>query len=179
MELLNWLKRKPSDISLPNTEIGESTTVAAERQRATLPDLDAPAAVAAHMRWKARLEAHLASDPPGRLRADAIMRDRNSTLGRWLHSHGSARFGMQEAFADLKRHHAEFHRYAGMAVLALNSGRREDALNMISSGDYARASTRLRMALTRVFASENSPIEEYGDAPQSEHPITDARPGGE
>lgn len=114
-------------------------------------DLDAIEAIEAHMRWRARLEARLFGPKTTAIAADQVFLDKRSTLGRWLYGRGQERFGTLDTFSELRRHHAEFHRYAGQAVLAFNAGRRDEAIRMVTGGDYARASQRLRQTITRLF----------------------------
>lgn len=109
------------------------------------------------MRWKARLEARLFGPKPTPIAADQVFLDKRSTLGRWLCGRGQERFGTLETFSELRRHHADFHRQAGQAVLAFNAGQRDEAIRMVTGGDYARASQRLRQTITRLFEEAESP----------------------
>lgn len=151
MSFLKWLRPfLRENMPAPDASDKEPATLLPERL--TRGDLDAIDAIEAHMRWKARLESHLFGNKPGQLRADNVFRDNRSTLGRWLYGVGSERFGTLETFADLRRYNAEFHRHAGQAVMAFNAGRQEEAIRMVTTGDYVRASSRIRQTLARLFA---------------------------
>jgi hypothetical protein len=152
MDFLKWLRRASAENPASAASAEEENTTILPGRPARAVDLDAIEAIEAHMRWKARLESLLFGSRQAPLQADRIFRDNLSTLGRWLYGPGSERFGTLETFADLRRYNAEFHRHAGQAVLAFNAGRREEAIRMVTSGDYVRASSRIRQTLARLFA---------------------------
>jgi hypothetical protein len=152
MDFLKWLRRASAQnpASIPGADEQNTTILPGRTVRSV--DLGAIEAIEAHMRWKARLESRLFGSRQTPLQADRIFRDNLSTLGRWLYGPGRERFGTLETFADLRRYNAEFHRHAGQAVMAFNAGRREEAIRMVTSGDYVRASSRIRQTLARLFA---------------------------
>ncbi|MCE1185657.1 MAG: CZB domain-containing protein [Zoogloea sp.] len=167
MAFLNWLRRPGEQedaadlgISLEDDEqdsTPEAASAGARRPSANKApagpdDYDAVAAIEAHIRWKAKLESRLFGTNSRPLVADQVFRDNRCPLGRWIYARGSLRFGTSNTYADLKRYNAEFHRYAGQAVLAFNSGQREEAIHMVTTGEYTRASTRVQQTLARLFA---------------------------
>lgn len=152
MDFLKWLRRASAESPASAPGADEENTTILPGRTARSVDLNAIEAIEAHMRWKARLESRLFGNRQQPLQADRIFRDNLSTLGRWLYGPGSERFGTLETFADLRRYNAEFHRHAGQAVMAFNAGRREEAIRMVTSGDYVRASSRIRQTLARLFA---------------------------
>jgi Chemoreceptor zinc-binding domain len=167
MAFLNWLRRPGEQedaadlgISLeddeqdtePQAKASPSITSPRHGQSGTPDDYDAVEAIEAHIRWKAKLESRLFGTNSRPLVADQVFRDNRCPLGRWIYARGSLRFGTSNTYADLKRYNAEFHRYAGQAVLAFNSGQREEAIHMVTTGEYTRASTRVQQTLARLFA---------------------------
>lgn len=152
MDFLKWLRRASAENPVAAVIADDENTTILSGRHAKSVDLGAIEAIEAHMRWKARLEARLFGSQQTPLQADRIFRDNLSTLGRWLYGPGSERFGTLETFADLRRYNAEFHRHAGQAVMAFNAGRQEEAIRMVTTGDYVRASSRIRQTLARLFA---------------------------
>lgn len=158
MDWKKWFRRERTDTAADGGEREEEPlTVLPGTPTARAVDLDAIDAIEAHMRWKARLEARLFGPRKDPIAADQVFLDKRSTLGRWLCGRGQERFGTLDTFSELRRHHADFHRQAGQAVLAFNAGQRDEAIRMVTGGDYARASQRLRQTITRLFEEAESP----------------------
>lgn len=152
MNWKKWFCRERTDEAVDGEEQEEEPlTILPDAPTTRAIDLDAIDAIEAHMRWKARLEARLFGARKVPIAADQVFLDKRSTLGRWLYGRGQERFGTLDTFSELRRHHAEFHRYAGQAVLAFNAGQQEEAVRLVTGGDYARASQRLRQTITRLF----------------------------
>lgn len=158
MDLMKWFRRKRAgDAAELEEREEEPLTILPDAPTTRAIDLDAIDAIEAHMRWKARLEARLFGPKKDLIAADQVFLDKRSTLGRWLYGRGQERFGTLDTFSELRRHHAEFHRHAGQAVLAFNAGQRDEAIRMVTGGDYARASQRLRQTITRLFEEATEP----------------------
>ncbi|WP_079435401.1 CZB domain-containing protein [Zoogloea sp. LCSB751] len=157
MDWKKWFRRERTDTAADDNEREEEPLTVLPGATSRPIDLDAIDAIEAHMRWKARLEARLFGAKKDLIAADQVFLDKRSTLGRWLYGRGQERFGTLDTFSELRRHHAEFHRYAGQAVLAFNAGQRDEAIRMVTGGDYARASQRLRQTITRLFEEAEGP----------------------
>jgi hypothetical protein len=157
MNWKKWFRRERSDDTADDGEREEEPLTVLPGASSRPIDLDAIDAIEAHMRWKARLEARLFGPRKDPIAADQVFLDKRSTLGRWLYGRGQERFGTLDTFSDLRRHHAEFHRYAGQAVLAFNAGQQDEAVRLVTGGDYARASQRLRQTITRLFEEAAGP----------------------
>lgn len=147
MGLLDWFRSAASaggdkgDISSVRLEQGES---------AELAGLNFQDAVAAHQKWKARLQASIEGTSSEKLDPAVVGRDDQCVLGKWIHGQGAATFGSRRVFVDLKIEHAEFHRIAGEVLTAAQAGRSEEAANLLASA-FAQASVRVQGLLANLF----------------------------
>ncbi len=147
MGLLDWFKAvaksggEKADISSVTLDQGESAEVAG---------LNFPDAVAAHQRWKARLQASIDGTSEEVLDPGTVSRDDQCVLGKWIHGQGARAFGGRPVFSDLRDAHAEFHRIAGEVLWAVYDGRREEAAAKLS-GSFAQASVRVLGLLANLF----------------------------
>lgn len=118
---------------------------------AELAGLNFKTAVDAHMKWKVRLESYIGGTSTEQLKVDVVCRDDQCPLGKWIYDKGGEKFGFSETFFDMKAHHALFHRSAGNVLAAAQSGDKSSALKLLHSGDYVKASERVKMLLARMF----------------------------
>ncbi|MDD5296622.1 MAG: CZB domain-containing protein [Rhodocyclaceae bacterium] len=116
-----------------------------------LAGLNFKSAVDAHMKWKSRLESYIGGTSTEDLKVEVVCRDDQCALGKWVYSQGGERFGFSETFADMKDHHAHFHRTAGEVLAMAQAGQKDQALRLLHHGDYGRTSERVKMALARLF----------------------------
>jgi hypothetical protein len=127
------------------------TTATADDEEATVAGLNFLSAIDAHMKWKTRLESHINESRTEDLQTEAVSRDDDCPLGRWIYGIGAERFGKFDAFGDMKAEHAHFHACAGRVLAASRQGRKQDALEMLERGDYARASRQVKVLLARLY----------------------------
>ncbi|WP_025916874.1 methyl-accepting chemotaxis protein [Herminiimonas sp. CN] len=110
-------------------------------------DFDFDAAIDAHHQWKVKLRRAIADQQ--KLDADAICRDDQCPLGKWIHGPGGALWGRRPLFAELLSKHAEFHRTAGGVAKKINAGQYSDAERLIDSGSpFAKISTEVATILS-------------------------------
>jgi hypothetical protein len=147
MGLLDWFKSaadaagEKGDISAAAQDQGESAEVAG---------LDFQAAVAAHQKWKTRLQACIDGTSEEKLDPEVVGRDDQCVLGKWIHGQGGAAFGQEQIFTDLTSAHAEFHKTAGMVLSAVYDGRKEEAAQMLGSR-FSQASFKVQGLLANLF----------------------------
>lgn len=147
MGLFDWFKSAASgagekgDISAVTLDQGESAEVAG---------LNFQEAVAAHQRWKARLQASIDGTSQETLDPAVVGRDDQCVLGKWIHGQGNATFGSKPVFSDLRLTHADFHRIAGEVLQASQGGRKEEAARMLG-GTFAQTSVRVLGLLAGLF----------------------------
>ncbi len=146
MGLLDWFRSAASsggdkDISTVTLDKGESAEVAG---------LNFQEAVAAHQRWKARLQACIDGTRSEKLDPAIVGRDDQCVLGKWIHGQGAATFGDLPVFSELKAGHAEFHRVAGEVLTSVYAGRAEEAAKVLGS-TFAQASVKVLGLLASLF----------------------------
>jgi hypothetical protein len=113
---------------------------------------DGKTAIDAHIKWKERLQDHIQGSSSEDLKVEVISRDDLCALGIWLTSEGKAHYGHLPGFETVRRSHAAFHRHAGKALAAANSGRRQEAIDMLEAGEYAKTSDQVTVALVELFS---------------------------
>lgn len=156
MGMLDWFK---SIIRGEESAPAASPAAAgAADQSSELAGLNFKTAVDAHMKWKVRLESYINGSSEEQLKVEVVCRDDQCPLGKWIYDKGGEKFGFSETFFDMKAHHALFHRSAGGVLAAAQAGEKAAALKLLHSGDYVKASERVKMLLARMFviASEGT-----------------------
>lgn len=148
MGVLDWMKRGAGK---RGAEVAPAAAPRPVEKSTSVGGLDFGGAMEAHMKWRQRLESYIDGSSMEELKLDTVCRDDQCALGKWIYNDGVARFGYLETFAELKDLHARFHRHAGEVLSAAQSGRRDDARNLLRSGDYVRASERVKLTLSRLF----------------------------
>lgn len=144
MGIMDWFRKAASG--------DQGTTTMPEADRGTeVGGLDFKSAIDAHMKWKIRLESYINGNSKEDLKVDVVCRDDQCPLGKWIYSRGGAEFGYSETFFDMKAHHSNFHRCAGEVLATAQSGDRQEALHLLHSGDYVRASERVKKLLAKLF----------------------------
>lgn len=114
-------------------------------------------AIDSHIKWKARLQAHIKGDGKENLDVETVARDDQCTLGQWLNGIGGQRFGHLPVFAVVRSRHANFHRCAGDVLAVARQGDKEKALHMLEEGAYPDASEQVAEALVHLFAGQKNP----------------------
>lgn len=108
------------------------------------------AAIEAHVRWKVRLEAHIAGTGEEDLNADVVGRDDQCALGKWIYGEGGQQFSDHPGFQELKDIHTEFHQNAGKVITLADSGDPEGARKLMNQGAYNSCSARIKSKLARM-----------------------------
>lgn len=159
MGILDWFKsivrgeESSAPVSATLPAAGGGADLSSE-----LAGLNFKTAVDAHMKWKVRLEGYINGTSTEELKVEVVCRDDQCPLGKWIYDKGGEKFGFSETFFDMKAHHALFHRSAGGVLAAAQAGDKAAALKLLHSGDYVKASERVKMLLARMFviASEGT-----------------------
>ncbi len=147
MGLLDWFKAAAksdgdkADISSVTAGAGESAEVAG---------LNFQDAVAAHQRWKARLQASIDGTSSETLDPDVVSRDDQCVLGKWIHGQGAVTFADRAVFAELRTEHAQFHTFAGEVLSAAYAGRRAEAQSQLGTS-FSQSSVRVLGLLANLF----------------------------
>ena len=147
MGMLDWFKNIMHGEDKPAAQAVE----AANDTGAELAGLNFKTAVDAHMKWKVRLESYIGGTSTEQLKVEVVCRDDQCPLGKWIYDRGGEKFGYSETFFDMKAHHALFHRSAGDVLAAAQAGDASGARKLLHSGDYVKASERVKMLLARLF----------------------------
>ncbi|MCK9382059.1 MAG: CZB domain-containing protein [Sulfuritalea sp.] len=147
MGMLDWFKSIVGGDKSPATP----EAAGADDKGAELAGLNFKTAVDAHMKWKVRLESYISGTSTEQLKVEVVCRDDQCPLGKWIYDMGGEKFGYSETFFDMKAHHALFHRSAGDVLAAAQSGDADGARKLLHSGDYVKASERVKMLLARMF----------------------------
>ncbi len=158
MGLMDWFKNlaagKTEDAPPPAPVVvadAPTTAPPPEDEEGTLAGLNFKTAIDAHMKWKVRLEKCLQSDNEEGLKVDTISRDDQCVLGKWIHGVGGERFGNLREFQEMKMEHSRFHLCAGDVLTCCLAGDKEGASQKLRSGDYTRASERVKLHLARLY----------------------------
>lgn len=100
----------------------------------SVTDFDFDSAIEAHRQWKVKLRSAIAKHD--KLDADAICRDDQCPLGRWIHGPGGSQWGSRPLFSQLLTKHADFHQSAGAVARKINAGQYSDAEKLIGAGSH-------------------------------------------
>jgi hypothetical protein len=149
MGILNWFKRPAAEagdvaVAPPPAGAGGDRSVVVE-------GLNFMSAIDVHMKWRNRLETYIQGNSKEDLQVEAISRDDDCVLGKWIYGAGSERFGTLPTFAEMKAQHAHFHTCAGKVLATATAGHKQEALHMLAHGDYLRASERVKMLLAKLY----------------------------
>lgn len=121
-----------------------------------LAGLNFMTAIEAHIKWKSRLESYIQGTSTEELKVEAICRDDQCPLGKWIYSTGGERFGTIDTFGDMKGHHALFHQCAGRIVETAQAGKKDEAMRLLQYGDYVRASEQVKRLLAKLYVRLNA-----------------------
>jgi hypothetical protein len=156
--MLDWFKSIVHGDDKPTVPAAAPKAGGTEDRGAELAGLNFKTAVDAHMKWKVRLESYIGGTSTEQLNVEVVCRDDQCPLGKWIYDKGGEKFGFSETFFDMKAHHTLFHRCAGSVLAAAQAGETDQARKLLHSGDYVKASERVKMLLARMFvmASEGT-----------------------
>lgn len=122
-----------------------------EEGEGVVAGLNFKTAIDAHMKWKIRLEQYIQGKSEEDLKVEVISRDDQCPLGKWIHGPGGGRFGNLREFQEMKMEHSRFHLCAGDVLACAVAGDAEGAMLKLRSGDYVRASERVKLHLARLY----------------------------
>ena len=148
MAMIDWFRRLAG---IAAADAGDTEAPATGDRNAEIAGLNFMTAIDAHMKWKTRLEQYIDGRSEEDLQADVVARDDRCSLGQWIYGSGGERYADIDAFAEMKRCHADFHRCAGQVLTAAQAGDKSGALGLLQRGDYVRASERVKMQLAKLF----------------------------
>jgi len=158
MGLINWFKAlatgKPEGATAADASLAAPAApveVQDDPESGVIAGLNFKSAIDAHMKWKLRLERCISDDNQEKLKVDAVSRDDQCPLGMWIHGPGGQRFGHIREFQEMKMEHARFHLSAGDVLACCLAGDKEGASDKLRSGDYTRASERVKLHLARLY----------------------------
>lgn len=121
--------------------------------------LDFKGAIEAHQRWKIRLQQVVEGHSEETLDPAQVARDDCCALGKWIHGVGGAQYGRDPEFDELRRKHAHFHVCAGHVLILDQAGRKDEAKEELTAGEFARISREIVMKLAQMYTrlkSDNS-----------------------
>jgi hypothetical protein len=157
MGMMDWFKAiaggRSVDTPAAATKVAEPSTVAPadDKEAGVIAGLNFKSAIDAHMKWKVRLEKCINDSNQDGLKVDTVSRDDQCPLGMWIHGPGGHRFGHLREFQEMKMEHALFHLCAGDVLACCVAGDKEGATEKLRSGDYTRASERVKLHLARLY----------------------------
>lgn len=108
-------------------------------------------AIEAHQKWKRRLLDVINGDSEEVLQVEAVSRDDQCLLGKWIHGAGNEKFGYSTQFVRLRNNHAQFHTCAGNVLHLAQIGKQSDAALALKEGDYAQISQEVIRDLVAVY----------------------------
>ncbi len=158
MGLMDWFKAiaggKNVDPGTPATQAIPPVpppTQVDNLEAGVIAGLNFKSAIDAHMKWKVRLERCINDNNEEKLKVDIVSRDDQCPLGMWIHGPGGQRFGNLREFQEMKMEHSRFHLCAGDVLTCCLAGDKEGATEKLRSGDYTRASERVKLHLARLY----------------------------
>lgn len=156
MGMLDWFKnlaagKEPAASPPPTPTPPPAPVLEDNPEEGVVGGLNFKTAIDAHMQWKVRLEKYIAGTSEEDLRVDVISRDDRCVLGKWIHGPGGQNFGHLREFQEMKLEHARFHLCAGDVLSCAVAGDRECAEDKLRSGEYNRASERVKLHLARLY----------------------------
>lgn len=151
MTFKNWFKKllsgKKIKQPLPIAVAINIADVAPEE----MVGLNFKSAIEAHQNWKKRLTSVVDGSSTETLQIEAVSRDDQCLLGKWIHSVGTESFSSLEQFTQLKKNHAHFHICAGQVLHLAQSKNKEQAISELKDGKYAQASQQVIRDLVTVY----------------------------
>lgn len=113
---------------------------------------DGNTAIDAHLKWKERLQNHVAGISNEPLDIQTVARDDCCALGIWLNGEGQTHYGASPGFEIVRQTHARFHRCAGDVLATATKRGAGEAMHMLKEGEYARVSDEVTAALVDLIA---------------------------
>lgn len=95
-------------------------------------------AIAAHIKWKVRLNQFIDGTGTEKLDSNVVCKDNVCDLGKWIYGDG-AKHKVAPSYKNLVNLHANFHKCAAEVVKKVETGDKNSAKTMLS-GPFANAS---------------------------------------
>jgi len=128
---------------------GQDESSAVDIKATIRSEINISDAVAAHMKWKGRLQGYLDGTSQEQLDPMVICRDDQCVLGKWIHGPALNYFHGDEGFHKLRSDHANFHFIAGTVVKKVQENDKAGA-DALLKNDYAHASRDVIHDLTEL-----------------------------
>jgi hypothetical protein len=112
-------------------------------------EINIPECIAAHMKWKGRLQSYLDGTSDEQLDPMVICRDDQCALGKWIHGPALNYFHSDEGFHKLRSDHANFH-YVAATVVKKVQEKDMAGSDALMKNEYARASRDVIQDLTEL-----------------------------
>lgn len=154
MGLMSWFRALAGgqETAAPESHAADPGSVPKDDpESGHIAGLDFKGAIDAHMAWKIRLEKCISGVSEEELQVDVISRDDQCVLGKWIHGPGGTRFGHLREFQEMKMEHMRFHLSAGDVLACCLAGDNEGAREKLKGGEYVRASSRVKLHLSRLY----------------------------
>jgi hypothetical protein len=121
------------------------------KEDSVVQGLDFVAAIEAHRKWRERLSEYTQGTSNEKLDHAVICRDDQCALGKWIYGPGVTFTGHLPLFHQLKAKHAQFHISAAQVVEQVQSNHKEQAVNMLLEGDFAKNSRDVQTLLSKLY----------------------------
>jgi hypothetical protein len=106
-------------------------------------------AIQKHAQWKFKFHQALLTNEA--MDTQAISKDNNCELGKWLHGEAKALYKHCKAHTKCVADHAAFHREAGKVAAAVSAGRKGDAEKLLAAGSaFSEASKVVAVTLIEL-----------------------------
>lgn len=121
-------------------------------RQGSINGLDFSAAVEAHQAWKARLFKYVNKASDENLDHNAICRDDQCALGKWIHGEAKRFLSEIPEYHKLKASHANFHVAAAEIVEKMNKGLQEKAQESLANGPFSEHSRETQRLLAALYS---------------------------
>lgn len=105
-------------------------------------------AIAAHIKWKVRLNQFIDGTSTEQLKSETICKDNLCDLGKWIYGEGAA-YKAKPNYTTLVSKHANFHRCAADVVKKVESNDKPGAKSLLA-GAFAAASKETVTAIMEL-----------------------------
>jgi hypothetical protein len=111
--------------------------------------VDLKMAVQKHAEWKYKFRTAMTTSEP--MDAATISKDNCCEIGKWLYGEAKAQHSHLGSYAKCLAAHAAFHVEAGKIAVLINSGKKDEAEQMLgASTPYHEASKRVGIAIIEL-----------------------------
>ena len=111
--------------------------------------MDLNTAIQKHAEWKFKFRHALLANQA--MDADAISKDNNCEMGKWLHGEAAALYGKTPAYAKCLADHAAFHIEAAKVAKAVNALNKDEVEKRISAETaFSEASKKVGISIVEL-----------------------------